>query len=201
MLKKIYNKLFYNPYKVAKNNTSIQVDSSAILLKSCQFIVGSPSPKKSILIGQDSMLGCTFVFESDQGSIEIGKSSYISAGTTLISRSQIKIGSNVTIAWGCTIYDHNSHSLDFAERRNDISRQNKAFREGQDFIATKNWDVVKSAPIIIENDVWIGFNCILLKGIRVGEGAIISAGSVVRNDVEPWTVVAGNPAQIIKRLK
>ena len=47
---------------------------------------------------------------------------------------------------------------------------------------------------------WIGFNSILLKGITIGEGAIIGAGSVVTKDVPPWTIVAGNPAQIIREI-
>ncbi len=59
---------------------------------------------------------------------------------------------------------------------------------------------IKSAPVVIEDHVWIGFNLAILKGVTMGKGAIIGAGSVVTKDVEPFTVVAGNPAKIIKRL-
>lgn len=52
-----------------------------------------------------------------------------------------------------------------------------------DFIAHKNWDVVNSKPITICNDAWIGMNCIILKGVTIGEGAIVGAGSVVTKDV------------------
>jgi len=94
-----------------------------------------------------------------------------------------------------------SHSLNYKERQKDISRQNEDYLNGRSFIESKDWDVVKSRPIIIEDNVWIGFDCVVLSGVTIGEGAIISARSVVREDVEPWTIVAGNPAVKIKKLE
>jgi acetyltransferase-like isoleucine patch superfamily enzyme len=57
---------------------------------------------------------------------------------------------------------------------------------------------VETKPIIIEDYAWISFNVSILKGVRIGQGAIIGAGSVVTNDVEAFTLVAGNPAKFIK---
>ena len=54
---------------------------------------------------------------------------------------------------------------------------------------------IKSKPVLIEDDVWIGFNATILKGVRIGEGAIINPGAVVVDDVPPHTTVAGNPAK------
>jgi acetyltransferase-like isoleucine patch superfamily enzyme len=147
------------------------------------------------------MLGCNFTFESDCGEIEIGNNTFINSGTYLISREKIKIGNNVTIAWGCTIYDHNSHSLDYKLRKNDMESLIFDYRNKHNFCYTKDWSTVKSSPIIINDNVWIGFDCVILSGVTIGEGAIIGARSVVREDVEPWTIVAGNPAVVIKRLK
>jgi len=65
---------------------------------------------------------------------------------------------------------------------------------------SKNWEVVNSRPIKIEDDVWIGMNVLVLKGVTIGRGAIVAAGSVVTKNVEPWTVVGGNPAKLIKKL-
>jgi acetyltransferase-like isoleucine patch superfamily enzyme len=56
------------------------------------------------------------------------------------------------------------------------------------------------SPVVIEDKVWIGFNVIILKGVRVGEGAVVAAGSVVTKDVPPYCVVAGNPAHVVKEL-
>lgn len=201
MLKLIMNKIFYNPYRYVKKHENIQIENSTILLKSCMFRFDGKTKKNPVTIGDDSMIGCIFIFESDNGKIEIGKNTFINGDTKLISRSKIKIGNNVTIAWGCTIYDHNSHSLDYKERQKDIQRQNEDYRNGRNFIESKHWDVVKSKPITIEDNVWIGFDSVILSGVTIGEGAIVGAKSVIRTDIEPWTVVAGNPATILKRLK
>ena len=65
----------------------------------------------------------------------------------------------------------------------------------------KDWSKVENAQIIIQDNVWIGFNSIVLKGVTIGEGAVVAAGSVVTKDVPPFAVVGGNPAKIIKYTK
>jgi maltose O-acetyltransferase len=57
--------------------------------------------------------------------------------------------------------------------------------------------LAESKPIFIGNDVWVGARCIILPGVRVGDHAIVGAGSVVTKDVEPWAIVGGNPAKLI----
>ena len=64
----------------------------------------------------------------------------------------------------------------------------------------KNWSVVKDAPISIGNKAWIGFGVTILKGVNIGEGAVIAAGSVVTKDVPAYTIVGGNPAKFIKKI-
>lgn len=68
-------------------------------------------------------------------------------------------------------------------------------------ISNKNWSVVKSALIVIKDKVWIGVGCKILKGVTIGEGAVVAAGSVVTKDVASWTLVGGNPARFIKSLR
>jgi len=200
MIKQIFHKIFYNPYEFIKKFKNIRICETSILLKSCTFRFDGLKKQNIIEIGSNTMLGCSIICESDEGNIKIGDSTFINAGTSLISRSKITIGNNVTIAWGCTLYDHNSHSLDYKERQKDIIRQNEDFKNGRSFIYSKDWSVVKSNPIIIEDNVWIGFDSVILSGVTIGEGAIVGARSVVRENVAPWTVVAGNPAQVIKKL-
>lgn len=64
----------------------------------------------------------------------------------------------------------------------------------------KNWEGVVMGPVRIEDHAWVGFNVIILKGVTIGEGAIVAAGSVVTKDVPAFTVVAGNPARVIREL-
>ncbi len=152
-----------------------------------------------VSVGDDTILDCQITFESEAGQIIIGNNTFLGA-SHLICRNKIEIGDNVFIAWGGYIYDHNSHSLDYKEREKDITQQLIDFRVGNNFIANKNWEVVDSKPIIIKSNAWIGMNCTILKGVTIGEGAIVGAGSVVTKDVPDWTVVGGNPAQVIKIL-
>lgn len=154
-------------------------------------------------IGRDCVLSCNFIFESDQGHITIGDRTFINGNTQIISRNKIEIGSDVTIAWGVYIYDHNSHSLDHEDRIDDQKTLLKALsKEGgiNDLWTMKDWSTVRSAPIKICDKAWIGFNSIILKGVTIGEGAVVGAASVVAHDVPPYTVVAGNPARIVKTL-
>jgi len=60
---------------------------------------------------------------------------------------------------------------------------------------------LKTAPVKIADNVWIGMNAVILKGVIVGENSVVAAGSVVTKNVEPNTVVAGNPAVVVKRFK
>ena len=201
MFKKVFNKLFYSPQRFVEKHSNIQVDQTCILLKSCVFRFDGIKCDNKVILGKNSMLGCSFVFESDEGKIMIGDNTFINEGSTLISRKEISIGSNVTIAWGCTIYDHNSHSLSYKERQEDTLKQIESFRQGFHFTHNKNWNTVKSRKISIEDNVWIGFDSVVLSGVTIGEGAIVGAKSVVREDVEPWTVVMGNPAVVVKKLQ
>jgi acetyltransferase-like isoleucine patch superfamily enzyme len=118
----------------------------------------------------------------------------------LICRESIRIGSQVTIAWDCTLYDHNSHSMDWRERVADTEQQLADIEAGRNFIQNKNWSTVKSRGIVIDDRAWLGFGVTVLNGVRIGEGAIVGARSVVREDVPPWTVVYGNPAVPVRTL-
>jgi len=138
-------------------------------------------------------------FESKDGVVEMGDRAYI-GGCEIICRNGVIIGNDVTIAWGVMIYDHNSHSLDWRQRARVVEHFYKTAGSVRCY-EELDWSGVASAPIVIEDKVWIGFDAVLLKGVRVGEGAVIGARSVVTRDVEPYTVVAGNPAIVVKHIE
>jgi acetyltransferase-like isoleucine patch superfamily enzyme len=143
-----------------------------------------------IAIGSSSILHCNIAFDSVAGQVTIGDRVYIGR-SHLVCHSKIDIGSDVIISWGVTIVDHNSHSLHWKQRKEDVSK----WAQG-----VKQWDGVHRAPVKIEDKVWIGFNAIVLKGVTIGEGAIVGAGAVVTRNVPPYTIVAGNPAHPIRAL-
>ena len=151
---------------------------------------GRGKKKCSVTVGAKSMVECNIYFECDNASVQIGNNTFI-GGSSLMCSKKIVIGDDVLIAWGCTILDHNSHAIQFSLRKNDVSK----WMEGM-----KDWIHVDQEEVVVGNKSWIGFNSILLKGIVVGEGAIVGAGSVVTKDVPPWTIVAGNPARIIRQI-
>ena len=158
-----------------------------------------PGRTGRVEIGHNCTLECSLIFESTEGHIKIGDRTSI-GNSTLISRNDIEIGNDVIISWGCWIYDHNSHSLAWQDRLED-SRVIAEADNVHELLANKDWSCVKSAPIHICDKVWIGFNAIILKGVTIGEGAVIGAGSVVTKDVPPYAVVAGNPARIVRQME
>jgi acetyltransferase-like isoleucine patch superfamily enzyme len=173
---------------------------NSYLLNSFKLFVNFPKKNKQyLIIGDDTMLECVVTFESAEGQVIIGDRTFI-GNSQIICRNNIEIGNDVFIAWGCYLYDHNSHSLNYYEREQDMKSQLNDYRAGKDFISGKNWSTVISLPIKIESNAWLGMNCIILKGVTVGEGAIVAAGSVVTKDVPAWTVVAGNPARVVKEI-
>lgn len=142
-----------------------------------------------ISIGSDSIIECTIAFDKEDASVIIGDRTFIGS-SLLVCAKNIEIGDDVLISWGCTIADHNSHSIYFDERKDDVLNWAKGI---------KIWDHVKMESVKIKNRAWIGFNVIILKGVTIGEGSVVAAGSVVTKDVEPYTVVGGNPAKFIKK--
>ena len=167
------------------NNTNIRFDLPHKIQKN-----------KYVTIGEKGTINADFVFESEKGEVLIGNNVHL-GGVTFLSIDKIIVGNDVTISWGVTIYDHNSHSVNWEERKNDNLNYYNDYLNGT---KSKDWTNVISKPVQIESKVWIGFDATILKGVTIGEGAIVAAKSVVTKNVEPWTVVAGNPAKVVKYL-
>lgn len=152
--------------------------------------------KKYLYIGSESVVNGTYVFEIESGKITIGDRSFIGGGM-FICIEEIEIGNDVMFSWGCTVVDNNSHSIKWSERKDDVVNWKRGLDENK-MGAYKDWTNVKRAKVTIKDKAWIGFNSIILKGVTIGEGAIVGSGSVVSKDVPDWTIVAGNPAQIVR---
>lgn len=150
----------------------------------------------AIVVGDNCHIkGELFVFPH-AGQIRIGHWVYLGPGSTIWSSSPggVSIGSGVLISSNVHIHDTDGHPQNAVKR----------FAQTQAILTTghpRQISDIDAAPIVIGDDAWIGFNVAILKGVTIGEGAIVGAGSVVTKDVPPYTVVAGNPARVIKEVK
>lgn len=116
---------------------------------------------------------------SSGGNITIGNRCGIS-NSTLFSQCEITVEDDVFIGGGCCIYDTDFHSVVFDERMRD--------------------SCIAKAPVTIKTGAWIGGHSIVLKGVTIGEYAVVGAGSVVTKNIPAKEVWAGNPAKLIRRL-
>lgn len=144
-----------------------------------------------LLIGADSIVDGAIVLEHSEAIVTIGARTYIGGGLIDCAK-EITIGDDVMLAWGCTIIDHNSHSLLWRERAQDVADVLKG--------KEKNWRNVSRGVVNIHDKAWIGFNVSILKNVTIGEGAVIGAESVVTKDVPAWSVAVGNPARIVRLI-
>lgn len=155
-----------------------------------QFRMLGGRPPAVLSVGERSIFGASIAADRPDAIVRVGSNTFV-GNSRLVCAEEISIGDDVLISWGCTIVDHDSHSLLWAERKEDVS----AWYDGR-----KDWKHVKIRKVTIANKVWIGFNAVILKGVSIGEGAVVGACSVVTRSVEPYTLVAGNPARPIRRL-
>ena len=149
-------------------------------------------PGSSVSIGDDciirsnfwsNLLGLyqrTIIIAKRGGKISIGKNVGIS-GSTVYAWNHIEIGDNTLIGANCKILDSDLHPLTVEERNSN------------------NWDAVKTAPIKIGKNCFIGCNCLILKGVTIGDGAVIGAGSVVTKDIPAGATAAGNPVVVVRK--
>ncbi|MCF3596438.1 glycosyltransferase [Rhodobacteraceae bacterium LMO-12] len=151
-----------------------------------------------VVVGQQCDITATFVFERGVGMISVGDGTSIGSGCLLICAQPdgIRIGRNVMLSWDVVVTDNNSHSLDRDMRENDARDWLTGTLRGRTG-AFKNWQDVGAAPVTIGDGVWIGFGASIMKGVTIGEGAIIASQSVVTKDIPPYSIVGGNPARVL----
>lgn len=122
------------------------------------------------LYGDFKMFPNSKIHIMSNAKLEIG-SGFINAGSEIYVSSLVRIGRNSAIACDVVICDYDFHCID---------------------------GKIKSKPIVIKDNVWIGRRAIILKGVTIEEGAVVAAGAVVTKDVPPHCIVAGNPAKVIR---
>lgn len=127
---------------------------------------------------------------NSESKIEIGNRVGISSAC-LWAKEKITIGNDVNIGGDSIIIDNDAHPHNYLQRRDSYLK---------DYGWNSYWGAVCSAPIIIEDDVWIGARCVILKGVHIGARSIIAAGSLVTKDIPSDVIAGGNPCRIIREL-
>ena len=129
-----------------------------------------------------------------KGRVEIGEFNILN-GSTFICNKNIQVGSHCMFAWGSVITDSwiNDHTLTTEQRRGML----RSAAEDQLRLLLAD---TTSKPVVIEDNVWVGFDAVILPGVTLGRGSIVGSKSVIAEDVPAYAIVAGNPAKIIRYL-
>jgi len=155
-------------------------------------IINSSNFPSTIKIGDYTHIkGELFIF-GHGGKIEIGDYCYVGENTRIWSGISIKISDRVLISHNCNVFDNDTHPLDPAARHDQFKT---IITSGHPRNINLN-----DRPVLIEEDVLIGANCSILKGVTIGKGSVIGTGSVITRSVPPGVIMAGNPAKIIREI-
>lgn len=146
----------------------------------------------ALVIGENCTMDGVHFDLGQNGKVRIGNFCYFTSDV-LLCELEIQIGNYVVIGWNTTIADTDFHPIGAAERIADAVACSPLGKG-------KPRPQILKRPVIIEDDVWIGPNVTILKGVRIGAGSFIEGGSLVTRDVPPRSRVLGNPAQVVGQI-
>jgi len=153
-------------------------------------IVTNGHPRSCIRVGANTHVRGELLLFGHGGRITVGDYCYIGEGARLWSAIDISVGDRTLIAHNVTIMDNLTHPLSATDRHEHFKA----------IVSTghpKSLDLGERA-VVIEKDAWIGCHCVVLRGVTIGAGAIIAAGSVVTRSIPAGVIAAGNPARPLR---
>jgi acetyltransferase-like isoleucine patch superfamily enzyme len=163
--------------KVCSTLTARKFDTCGKHFQSLDIPTIFKNRSSEIHIGENVLFGYGVrVSMGGSGTLTIGDNSYLGDRAHILCNRQVAIGRNCAISWEVLIMDYPGYETGYDDEE----------------------PIIRAAPVIVEDDVWIGCRSIVIKGVRIGTGAIVSAGSLVVKDVPPHTLVGGNPARILR---
>jgi len=170
---------------------NVQLGANTLVTDSLAFKRFRSREENALIIGANSTMDGVHFALGENAKMKIGDFCYFS-NAVLLCELEVQIGNYVVIGWNTTISDTDFHPISPAERIADAIACSPLGKG-------KPRPEILRRPVIIEDDVWIGPNATILKGVRIGAGSFIEAGSLVTRDVPPCSRVLGNPAQITPR--
>lgn len=173
---------------------NVELDETAFVETSFSFFLYRSQEPVGARIGRGASTYLGTMFDvGPRGRVSLGDYALVH-GARIICDAEVEIGDYALISWNVVLMDSYRVPLDPVERRRELERV--PTRQPRCFDAN-----VPARPVRIGRNVWIGFDACVMPGVTIGEGAIVGARSVVFEDVPPYTVVAGNPARVIRKLK
>jgi acetyltransferase-like isoleucine patch superfamily enzyme len=150
---------------------------------------------RAIILGNhvSCYAGCSFSV-GPNGKCQVGDFTLLN-GALIMAEERIEIGSHCLVSWNVGIADSDFHPLEPAQRLVDAEALAPFYR------GRPPRPKLRTAPVIIADNVWIGMNATILKGVTIGENSVVAAGSVVTKSVPANSVVAGNPAVVVKQFE
>jgi acetyltransferase-like isoleucine patch superfamily enzyme len=146
----------------------------------------------ALRIGADCTMDGTHFALGEEARVEIGDYCYFT-NAILLCELEVRIGRYVVIGWNATIADTDFHPIAPAERIADALACSPLGKG-------RPRPAIPRLPVVVEDDVWIGPNATILKGVRIGAGAFVEAGALVVRDVPARARAMGNPAQVVGRV-
>lgn len=145
----------------------------------------------------DEASGCydrSSIIVSEEGKIQVGKFTILN-GTTLICKKQITIGDHCMLAWGSVLSDSwmDASFCSLEKRRTVLKKTAADTLRRYPFFG-------EALPIVLEDNCWVGFDSVILPGVRLGRGCVVGCKTIIDKDVPPYAVVTGSPARIVKYL-
>lgn len=134
---------------------------------------------KDVKLGHHVGIGVKGLAPGNPAILRIGAHTIIGDRSHINCQSSITIGAHCAISWDVEILDSDMHTI--------------VMEDGQKLALT--------APVVIEDRVWIGTRALILKGTTIGHDSIVAAGAVVANSIPPYSICAGNPAKVIRQIK
>lgn len=168
-----------------------QAAASAVLHSTARIDNNLPDAG-AIRIGEHTHVRGQLLTFGHGGRIVLGDYCYLGEDSRLWSAASIDVGDRVLISHNVNIFDNLTHPLSARARHEQFKA---IISRGQPVDIS-----LGEKPVIIEDDVLIGCMCVILPGVRIGRGAIVGAGSVVTRDVPGYSIVAGNPATVLREL-
>jgi len=156
-------------------------------------VINNLNRPSSIRIGSHSHIKGELLVFGHGGDISLGSYCFLGENSKIWSAKKIEIGDRVLISHNVNIFDNLIHPMNPGLRHSQFIN---IIASGQ----PKQIDGLDEKIVKIENDVLIGAMALVLRGVTIGEGSVVGAGSVVTKDVPPYTIVAGNPAHILRKI-